>query len=200
MTLLSAEQVTSIRTCSQINVPVYFYFEGTLFEYNNLTHETKPISYFMGFNCAARKDKYLVDSFEYVKFSNEKLETIYNPQVTFALQNTTSISYAGTLVLDFAIPVNRQNYTALEHFTFVCEDITANNLMQSEDYNYFETKIGWTRFSDPKRKTYVEPQQDKWLYAAKGYKTPGHIHFTDKFAEFNFAQNEKMLLERWNTQ
>lgn len=191
MTLLSAEQVTSIRTNSQINVLVYFYFEGTLFEYNNLTHETKPISSFIGFNCAARKDKYLVDSFEYVKFSNKKIESIYNSQVTFTLQDTPAIKYASTLVLDFAIPINRQNYTALEHFTFVCEDAGA-----IENYNYFETKIGWTRFSDPKRKTYVEPQQDKWIYTAKGYKSPGHTYFTDKFAEFDFGQNEKILLER----
>ena len=188
---LTPEEVTSIRTCSQLNTPVYFYFEGDLFEYNNFTHTTEKISSFIGFNCAVRKGTALVDSFEYVKFSLKDIDAIYNEQVKFDMPYAQAISYAGTLVFDFSFPVNRENYTALEHFTFSCIDST--NLLDS---NHFETKLGWTRFSDPKRKTYVEPQQDKWIYTAKGYKCPGKTYFEDKFAEFDFVGNEEKLLNR----
>jgi hypothetical protein len=168
-TVLSKESVTRIRTFKKLNIPVYFYFEGELFEYNNFTHVTEKLCNFKGFNCAVRKENFLIDSFEFVEFDGCGIEPIFNPLVSFTMpDNVESACFGCELeTINFAVPVNREHYTALEHFAFTYPQYSASGELNTE---FADVNIAWTRFSDPKKQTYIEPQQDKWIYAAKGFK------------------------------
>lgn len=150
MRLLKPEKLTTIRTAELPFVPVYFYFDGNLYEV--LENEIKFVSYFRGFNVAQKVDNTRIVSKEYVDLGVE-LNPIENNHIQFemGIAPFTPTGSLGRLV-DLPIPVNRDDYTALEHFTFFYEEDNLN-----------EVGLAWTRYGSIHG-------EGNYIYCGKGYK------------------------------
>ncbi len=156
---ISAKQMTTIRTCEQYDRNVYFYFEGKLFKDDN--RSITLLSEFKGFNCAQRKSETEVHSWEYVAFQNDSIKPIYNTSVNFEMGAVDGmiLPNGGIGVIGIPIPVNRDGYRAIEHFTFALDV-----------YNADSVALAWSRYSEPR----LELQKAlgyRWFYAGHGFKT-----------------------------
>ena len=158
--MISADDFTTIRTSKQLEVPVWFYFDGQLFLDDGI--EIKFKSNFKGFNCATRHENNYITSYEYVEFDNDLIDQIYNPSVNFVLPavENHNCNIHGRTVFSINIPINRiaENYRALEAFTFSFDN---NNLN--------DVTLAWTRYSEPR----VEEEAElgyRWLYCGNGVK------------------------------
>ena len=159
--MISADDFTTIRTCSQLNKPVYFYFDGQLFldTGKGIIHKCN----FSGYNCATRHEDNYITSYEEVKFSDSLIDPILNTSVNFTLPDVENYNcnIHERTVFSVAIPVNRpdEDYFCLEHFTF-----SFNN------NNFNDVTLAWTRYSEPR----IEEEKElgyKWIYCGNGVKS-----------------------------